>query len=396
MTHSRSLPPRMCLPRASQPWTCRLVARTAALVLAALGLLLLAGCNQQGKPTSTTAAPKEAALTPATDPRVSAHLDTFGRTEALITSWDGLRADGRMQDARRVESQIRTEVDRQFPTFEQAAGGSMGLHAQYLSVSALGFSANPKATSILAQRLLEKDAKLQGNALISLGLRADPRTPVDALLNRTSPAMPLDVKRYAPLALAKVLEAQRAAGMPPNAGVAQNALARLGALAVDHDPIVRLHVIQALRAINSPAGYRYLAVLVGDPQMRVRWAAAGALDALGDPRGFPGVIRLLHDVAPDSKHIIRDILVSYGGRLQGRSLTAAEIDSLGTGPRAWTQWYTEWRRSRGIAPGQAIQPNGAISPGPARGTPRRPTPARGSLQPAPRPYTPSGATRGGG
>jgi len=347
---------------------------TPGFLLAALavGLVAFPGCNQQGGKADSAEPTKGEVLTPATDPRVKAHLDTFGRAEALITTWDNLRADGRTAEARGLEPQIREEVDRKFATFVQGASGALGPHAQYLSVSALGFSANPQATRVLVQRLLEKDAELQGNALIALSVRADPNTPIDALLNRTSPAMPVSVKRYAPLALAKVIEARRRAGMPENGGVTQQALARLGAL---------------------------------DPQMRVRWAAAGALEALGDPRGFPGVVRLLHDVAPDSKHIIRDILASYGGRLQGRPLTSAEIQSLGIGPRAWSQWYTVWRRSRGIGPGQPIQANGAIAPGPAarQPTPRQPVtrqpvapqPAR-VVQPAPRPYVPSGASRGGG
>lgn len=362
------------------------------LSMLALSTLALAGCNQGG---ATAAKVADAPIvTPATDPRLNPHRETFGRVEALITSWDRLRGDGRTSEARGLEAQIRAEVDGQFATFAQGASGSLGPHAQYLSVSSLGFSANPQATRLLVARLLEKDADLQGNALIALSVRADPNTPIDALLNRTSPAMPVTVKRYAPLALAKVLEARQRAGIPANSGVTQQALARLGALAVDHDPVVRLHVVRALRVINNPGGYRYLAVLVGDPQMRVRWAAAGALEALGDPRGFPGVVRLLHDVAPDSKHIIRDILASFAGRLQGRPLNASEISSLGIGPRAWSQWFNVWKRTSGQhVGGQPVRTAGTPS-----STVAQPAPARqpaGVVQPAPRRYVPPGASSGG-
>ena len=377
--------------------------RRAALLalLLAPALAALPGCNQ-GRAAKDAAAAEAAAkpLKPAEDPRVQPHMDTFARAESLITRWDALRGDGRMMEARTLEPQIQSEVDGSFPTFVEGAQGRLGPYAQYLAVSALGFSARPDATTILAQAAGGRDPKLAGNALIALGVRQDPNTPMDVLLNRTSPAMPPAVKRYAPLALAKVLEARTRAGYPVNSGVQQQSIARLGALAVDPDAIVRLHVVRGLQATQSPAAYDYLAVLVGDPQMRVRWAAAGALERLGDPRGFPGVVRLLHDASPDSKHVIRDILVSYAGRMQGRPLTQQEVDSLGVGPRAWSQWFTEFRRARGIPAGGNVQPHGALVPTP-RPTPRatpQPRPVQpGVVQPAPRPYVPSGgAARGGG
>ena len=386
--------------------------RLRAAFLAALlapGLLALSGCNQ-GRRTEEDAAAAAKPLTVAEDPRVQGHIDTFARAEAMITRWDALRNEGRMPEARTLEPKIQAEVDASFPTFVQGTTGSLGPHAQYLAVSGLGFSARPEATAALVQAASGNDARLAGNALIALGVRADPNTPMDMLLNRINPAMPLPVKRYAPLALAKVMEARDRVGYPPNTGVRQQAVVRLGALAVDQDAVTRLHAVRGLQATGSPAAYDYLAVLVGDPQMRVRWAAAGALERLGDPRGFPGVVRLLHDAAPESKHVIRDILVSYAGRMQGRPLTQQEVAALGTGPRAWSQWFAEYRRVRGIPAGGGLQPNGSLQPGGAataqpRPQPRpsqqpryTPPPAQpGVVQPAPRPYVPSGgATRGGG
>ncbi|MDF1702683.1 MAG: HEAT repeat domain-containing protein [Planctomycetota bacterium] len=389
--------------------------RASWALLLVPGCLLLSACNQN-RNASTQAAETPTVLTPDKDPRVTAHLDTFARTEAMITRWDTLRNDGRAVEARALEPKIQAEVDADFTTFMQGARGALGPHAQYLAVSGLGFSARPEATTLLVERLSDRDARLVGNALIAIGVRADPNTPTDVLINRIAPVMPTTVKRYAPLALAKVLEARQRAGLAATPGSYQQALSRLGALAVDPDPIVRLHVVRGLQALQHPGVYDYLAVLVGDPKMRVRWAAASALERTGDPRGFPGVVRLLHDVAPDSKHIIRDILVSYAGRMQGRPLTQQEVDSLGIGPRAWSQWYTMFRRARGMGSGQNVQPNGAMEPAPRRTTPSRssqpgsyqPRPVQptyqppaaqpGSMQPAPQPVQPprrSGA-RGGG
>ena len=123
-------------------------------------------------------------------------------------------------------------------------------------------------------------------------------------------------------------------------------MARLGAIVVDPDPITRLHVAKALSAMRIRGTYEYLRVLTGDPVMRVRWAAAAALERQAEPQGFPVVVQLLAEVAPESKHIIRDILISYAGRLQGRPLTNSEVQSLGIGPRAWSHWYATWQRTQ--------------------------------------------------
>jgi len=317
------------------------------LPLPALVLLLLAGCAadkpaQQG-PINWDALKKPEAPTPAEDPRVQPHLAQMQRTEVLLTRWDGLRADGRSVEAEALKPRIAQEVDGDFVTFQRAADGELGPQAQYLAVSALGFSNRPEATRALLTRLADRDAGLVGNALIALSVRSDPDTPVDALVNLIAPTLPAAVKRYAPLALANVMDARTRAGAPVDAVREQVALAKLGAIVLDPDPVTRLHVAKALSALRIRGSLPYLRTLVGDPTMRVRWAAAAALEAQGDPEGFADVVKLLAEVAPESRTVIRDILVSYAGRIQGRPLTQAEIDSLGTGPRAWSQWFNHVR-----------------------------------------------------
>ena len=156
-------------------------------------------------------------------------------------------------------------------------------------------------------------------------------------------------KRYAPLLFATVVEARRAAGQAvPTEGV-ETALTRLGTIANDPDGYTRLHVTRALGVIGSPAAADLLIVRMADDQMRVRWAAAAALERIGDPRGFTEVVRLLNDVAPSSKHIIRDVLVSYAARLQNRPLSDAEILELGLSPAQWSRWFTRFQSARAAA-----------------------------------------------
>lgn len=321
-----------------------------ALLLLAGGLT---GCQSgRGQAASGNTPARAEVPGPDHNPEVQPHLDQFARTEALILRWDSLRANGRNPEAESLKPSITESVDQDYPTFARAARGELGLHAQYLAVSALGFASSPDATTILVDQVAGRDGQLAGNALIALGVRADPRTPVDLIIARIGPTQPLEVKRYAPLAMAKVWEAQAAAGMPASQGQERQAMARLGAIVVDPDPITRLHVARALGSMRIRGTYEYLRVLSGDPVMRVRWAAASAFERRAEPEGFPVVVQLLAEVAPESKHIIRDILVSYAGRLQGRALSPQEVASLGLGPRAWNQWFFEFeRRTRPAAGG---------------------------------------------
>lgn len=327
--------------------------RSILVILWLLSAFGLTACRQAPSGEGTSKATprgdkRPAILRPADDPRVKPYFDRFQRVEVLLTRWDALRADGRTGEADAIAQRIREEVDGAFPDFERGSRGEIGPHAQYLCVSALGFSARPRATVLLVERLSDRDARVIGNTLISISNRSDPQTPVEPLVRFLAPGVPQEPRRYAPLALAKVLEARARGGRPADPGLEQQILARLAPLAVDQDAVVRLHVAKALGVLRTQGAVEYLRVLVGDPQMRIRWAAAAGLEQHADPRGFPEVIRLLHDAAPESKHVIRDILVSYAARLQGRPLTAQEAERLGVGARAWSQWYATWSRSRGL------------------------------------------------
>jgi HEAT repeat protein len=323
----------------------RLAAPLAAILLVVLG----AGCSGDTaaqKPTTPPEVERAKPLRAIDDPRVQGHVPQMQRAEALLTRWDALRADGRIGEAEQLAPQIAQEVDGDFPTFLRATQGELGPHAQYLAVSAMGFSRSDQATRALLTRLTDRDARLVGNALIALSVRADPNTPLDALLLRIAPVMPLSIKQFAPLAFANVLEARARARVPVDKAREQIALGKLGSVVTDHDAIVRLHTAKALGALQVPGTLEYLRVLAGDPVMRVRWSAAAGLERHGEPGGFPEVIRLLSDVAPESKPVIRDVLVSYAGKLQGRALTQSEIASLGTGPRAWSQWFNQVGKQR--------------------------------------------------
>lgn len=153
------------------------------------------------------------------------------------------------------------------------------------------------------------------------------------------------MRRYAPLVLAHVLEARRALGQEPDVQTKRDALPRLGDLVEDPDPVVRLHTMRALGALDATGATEYLVQGLEDNHVRVRYAAAAALERSGDPAGFERVIVLLSKAPPDAKPMLVDLLTSYAEKLQGAPLSAEVRAGLGTHPRGWVQWFDAWRAS---------------------------------------------------
>lgn len=321
--------------------------------------LLIAACSQSPGPApgggadvgATARGSRTAAQAPSSVAPANSTL--FARLDGWIAEWDAAQGGGQIDQAAALKHQIGAEVDANYASLEYAARGQQGLAAQYLGLSALGFSSNPAATRMLVTALRSKDPQLVGNALIAIKLRADPETPLGPILARIHHREALAPRRYAPLALANVLDARAQIGRPSEGGTTTTALARLGTLLDDSDPVVRLHAARAFGALQTPLAVDPLRRLVGDDHARVQWAAAAAMERTGDIRGFSAVLELMHETPSESKHLIRDILVSYAGRIQQRPLTSQEIAQLGTGARAWSQWFSAHKQSRGIRPGTA-------------------------------------------
>jgi hypothetical protein len=317
-------------------------------------LLMLPACRQPRTPPPK--APQNIAM-PASVPMPSAPVENdprmlrFHRVDMLIAQWDVAQAAARAEQAEALAGQIRGEVDAAFGDFVTASDGRMGTQLQYVGVGGLGFSARPEATQALLNRLADTDPQLVGNALIALKLRADPATPTAPLLKLLS-SRATAPRRYAPLALANVVEAQWRAYGRVDPAMQRAAMQTLSGVVADRDPFVRLHVAKALGALRAPGSYDLLVILMRDDEVQIRLAAAAGLERLGDPNGFPETIRLLADVADDVKPMVRDILASFAHRLRGHPLTPNEIQRLGTSPHAWSNWFNEFTRARGLRLGE--------------------------------------------
>ena len=322
-------------------------------------------------------------------PPASERSERAFRVDTLVSQWDSAQADGRDEEATAFAEKIGAEVDADFPTFRAAARGDSDLRSQSLAVKALAFSKNPEALSLLVARLADPDADLVANALIAIKLRADPATPLPPLLTLLR-SKALAVREFAPLALANVLLAREAAHMPLDPQVAPRAMGGLVGLLEDRDPVVRLHVAKAMGALRAPEANDFLVLLLKDDHVRIRIAAASALERIGDPRAFPKVVELLDAVDDAQKPLVREILVSYAARLQGSPLTAEQRTQLDVSPHAWDRWFASRTPQPPMRSGILTPP--PREPAPA-GAPGAAPPASGGAPPAPPPLPPPTSPR---
>ncbi len=262
------------------------------------------------------------------------------RIDALLMDWDATQQDGKDQEAAVLAAKLQQDVDADFGGLADAAAGKYGVKGEHLGVKALAFSKRPEATDILVTALRSRDQSLVGNALIGLKLRADPATslpPIVGLLR----APFTEARRYAPLALANIVLARERVGRPIEEQTAEQAMTGLVGLVQDRDPFARLHAAKAMGALRRPEATDFLVLLLRDEHVRIRLAAAAALERIGDPRAFAQVVRLLDAVPEDQKPVVRDVLASYAERLQGRPLAPGQAAAFGVSPTAWDRWYVD-------------------------------------------------------
>jgi HEAT repeat protein len=334
--------------------------RCLPLLLPALAAVALGatGCRSSTPAETPRSAGSSGVLKPILpNPIGSAQGERYFRVDTLISQWDAAQAEGRDAEAAALATRVGEEVDADFAGFVAASRGDQGLRAQSLAVKALAFSKDPMATQHLADRLGDQDADLVGNALIALKVRSDLTTPLPPLLKLLrSPVT--SHRRFAPLALANVLLARERAGIALEQAFVDPAVTGLVGLVQDRDPVVRLHAAKAFGALRRPEANDLLVLLLKDDHPRIRVAAAAALERIGDARTFPQVIGLLDASDAETRPLVRGVLVSFAGRLQGAPLSPEVVASLGDSPRAWDHWFA----TRSPAP--APSPHDPVVPAP--------------------------------
>jgi HEAT repeat protein len=309
-------------------------------------LVLAAGCTQGVDRPPATSAAKRASATPAqrpptvlTDPA----MIRLARIERLLLVWDQAQGAGRTDEADDLAARLRAEVDAGDADVRAAFDGGHGSEARYLATMALGFASAPDATALLVERMTDGEARMVANALLALRVRRDPATPLLPLAHYVGSEDP-NVRRYAPLTLAHVLDARRERGVPPDGALEMRVLPRLANQARDRDGAVRLHAARALGALQVAGAAPALVPLLTDHREEVALAAAAALARRGEREGMLEVVRMLNEASADRKPPIAQALVRYAETLTGAPLSAAERERLGTSAVAWMRWHTEWER----------------------------------------------------
>lgn len=327
--------------------------RLAPLVL----VLALAGCKTSPK-GDRAAAGSGSDRAAATSPDGGAATPALGREreerwfriDALLMDWDATQQDGKDQEAAVLAAKLQQDVDADFDGLAEAAAGKYGVRGEHLGIKALAFSKRPEATDILVTALRSRDQALVGNALIGLKLRADPATSLPPIVGLLRASF-TEARRYAPLALANIVLARERVGRPLEEQTAEQAMTGLVGLVQDRDPFARLHAAKCMGALRRPEATDFLVLLLRDEHVRIRLAAAAALERIGDPRAFAQVVRLLDAVPEDQKPVVRDVLASYAERLQGRPLAPGQAAAFGVSPTAWDRWYVDNVTRAAPAPG---------------------------------------------
>lgn len=319
--------------------------------LAGLLAALLGACSGAGPGAADgagTPAPADAgrrARNPAPAVGLSPEERRLGEIDLQVAAYDAAQAEGRVQEAEARAAGLAQRVEADFDLLAAAARGAQGPDGAYVGTMAMGFARRPAATAVLVERLAERDPRLVANALVAVKLRADPATPLGPV-GRHVASRDADVRRYAPLAVARVLEARRRAGLAPDAVAEDELLQRMAATIADQDPLVRLHTARALGELQDRRAVDLLMRLLEDAAERVRLGAAVALGKHGHGPGFVRSVQWLDQAPDEDKPLFAAALAAHAARLQGRPLSLEQERALGVSAPAWARWYAALEAGR--------------------------------------------------
>lgn len=319
---------------------CALAALLSTLLSALLGACSGTDARGAGAPAPADGGRAQRGQAPAV--ALTPEERRLGDIDLRLAAYDVAQAEGRVQEAEARAAGLAQAVEADFDLLAGAARGAQGPEGAYVGTMAMGFARRPAATVVLVERLAERDPRLVANALLAVKLRADPATPLGAL-GRHVASRDADVRRYAPLAVARVLEARRRAGLAPDPVAEDELLQRMTATLADQDPLVRLHTARALGELADRRAIDLLMRLLEDASERVRLGAAVALGKHGHGPGFVRTVQWLEQAADEDKPLFAAALAAHAARLQGRPLSLEEERALGVSAPAWARWYAAWQ-----------------------------------------------------
>ena len=307
--------------------------RAALLVPGSVLILgaLLAGCASTGsKQSTTTDVPEADRLQAETNRENASRGKLLAELDDAITAWNNLKLTGTSEeDQRRTDAlalQIGYRARRRFNEIidELQTGPPAN---RIVSAVALGFTGAKEALPPLVAALDDPDERVEINALIGLGVLADPATPVELLCERVRFDDSDLVRVQALYALNRIVRS--GGGGPCVLETAREGL-------VDLDPGIQTQAALLVGELRDGESIDSLTHLLSSDTPLLVHAAARSITYLGDldphlkgpaARGLAGALDL-----PGNRSA-RELLIRHLMMLSKRN--------LGDETRDWVEWAAE-------------------------------------------------------
>ncbi len=300
--------------------------RHAPLSLAA-GLVLLLGSSASCR----SAPPESKPYAPAPDEEPPVSIGVYvTKLDALVAQWNDAMTRPPTQRNLNLrlglERELAKQVKQRFEELRATLESSRVTPARAILAAALGFAKEAGALNPILNALSDPAQDVRENALLGLGILADPNTPIDRV--------------------ALHLSEERSEGEQSNAAFALKRLGQAGARMDGALPAlraglrypsgaVRLQCAAALGVVRDAPSGPELVVLLRDERSLVAAAAANALGQIGDPSAIPALIQGL---------AAKDLAVREESRSALTRMNSGEDLGADSGP--WRRWWQQLSLSR--------------------------------------------------
>ena len=315
--------------------------RLALPLVVVCALAWCAGCKSNDKEITTIV--KVGEMDNAPEVVGNEQMRTVRATERNIAQWVELNQQGRTTQALALRVTISQSVDDNFETFEKVAREGGLLLGRNMAVKCIGFAREHRveALALLVDLCRDKSPTIQANAVLGMGVLADPDTDLTEPIRLLS-AGDIEVRTNAAWALKDLFIV-----IPtPRELTPQyfTAIERLATLLNDPSSArARRSACWALAKIHHPETLDLLVGALEDDDREVQIGALHGLEVLRDQRGIDPILAYL-DGGPTEgasswaqKALVSIVLAS------GLAHTASELEYLEANPKLWRKWIRSAR-----------------------------------------------------